>query len=62
MEQKKILVVAGTQKILARIFNCTPASVSLALAGKTDSFMAKQIRKTAIEQYGGVEYPYPKKN
>ncbi len=59
MEDKKklsrIYVPYGAGRKLAKVFGCTLQMVSIALAGKKNTELAKKIRHTALTQYGGKE-------
>lgn len=50
----KVLVSHGEKKELMRIFDICHVTVREALNGKSDTLLAKKIRKAAIER-GGVK-------
>ena len=52
----KVLVAVGEKKMLMKIFDKSHVTIRRALNGKTDTPLAKKIRKAAIER-GGVEQP-----
>ena len=52
--KKKIIVEHGEQVAIAKILGCTPEMVCHALAFRKESFLARKIRKVAMER-GGVE-------
>lgn len=52
--KKKIIVEHGEQVAIAKILDCTPEMVCHALAFRKESFLARKIRKVAMER-GGVE-------
>ncbi len=61
--KKKIIVEHGEQVAIAKILGCTPEMVCHALAFRKESFLARKIRKVAMEreirkvamERGGVE-------
>jgi hypothetical protein len=56
MKRKKIIQIPPrTIPQLVRFSGCSRAAVYNALAYKSHSDMAKEIRKNAIEKFGGVE-------
>lgn len=50
---KKVWTNKGTGIMLSRRFGVTPVFVSMALNGKSNSQMARNIRAVAIKEYGG---------
>lgn len=53
----KILTNAGDKRRLREIFGVSYPTVRAALAGKTQSELARKIRHTAVTQLGCVETP-----
>lgn len=51
--KKKIIVEHGEQMAIAKIMGCTPEMVCHSLAFRKESFLARKIRKVAMER-GGV--------
>ncbi len=51
----RIYVPYGVGRKLTKVFGCTLQMVSVALAGKRNTELAKKIRHTALTQYGGTE-------
>ncbi len=51
----RIYVPYGVGRKLTEIFGCTLQMVSVALAGKKNTDLAKKIRHTALTQYNGKE-------
>lgn len=56
----KILVEHGERKQLAKLYNVTVRCIYNALENKTDSALAKNIRKAAIERGGALVEDKPK--
>jgi predicted transcriptional regulator len=52
--KRRILVERGEVKSIAKIMGCTPNMVSYSLAFSKNSFLARKIRKAAIER-GGID-------
>ncbi len=50
-----IMVKHGVQDAIAKVMNCTPQYVSLALNGHRTNGKAIKIRHIALTQYKGVE-------
>lgn len=55
IEVEKIKVSPEATRHLMRVFNCTPAVVSLALDGTRDNDTSRKIRHVAMTQLGGVK-------
>jgi hypothetical protein len=51
---KKILVDKGEIKAIAGLFRCTEQMVGAALNFRTNSFLARKIRKVATDR-GGID-------
>lgn len=47
-------VTEETKAKLARVFNCTPKFVYMSLTYQRDTELARKIRYTAVNQYGGT--------
>lgn len=45
----------GNVAKIAKVMNCTPVMVSMAINFKKNSLLARKIRYVAKEQFGGVE-------
>lgn len=54
---KKIVTERGMVKHLSELFSCTPRSVQNALTYRSDTSMARKIRKAAMDR-GGVEVEF----
>ncbi|MGJ7025075.1 hypothetical protein GGQ94_000771 [Petrimonas sulfuriphila] len=54
-KQNKILVPDGVRTKLRDLFKTSYPTVRGALNGETNSELARKIRHTAIERFGGVE-------
>jgi hypothetical protein len=52
--KRKILVEKGEGAKIAKLLKCTPEMVSYSLNFKKNSFLARKIRKTAVER-GGID-------
>lgn len=51
----KVLVEYGEGRKIAKLLGCTPKTVCEALAGQTNTDLAKKIRKVAIARGGVVK-------
>ena len=52
---KKIQLPVGNVQKMAKAFNCSDAMIYKALSYGSNSEMAENIRKQAVEIYGGIE-------
>lgn len=52
--KRRILTDRGEGNNLAKLFGCSPIMISNALTFKTNSILARRIRKAAIER-GGID-------
>lgn len=55
LKQKKIKVSRTSLDTLAAMFNCTVTKVYNALAYRSNSESAEEIRQEALQNYGGKE-------
>lgn len=55
LKQKKIKVSRTSLDTLAAMFGCTETKVYNALAFRSNSESAEQIRREALQNYGGKE-------
>lgn len=56
---KKILVSSSAVEKMMSIWGCSKATVYNALAFRSKSKLASEIRNTALNSYGGVEKTIP---
>ena len=56
VRRKKIIQISRKNvDLLAKEMNCAPVTIWNALAFRSDSENAKQIRRLAMSAYGGIE-------